>query len=80
MLRHSSTPRPRGWARKSRVELIDDIAPKVRCPVHVVHGTDDRLRTWSIGERLAELTGGRLTLVEQAGHGLAGRDPVLINT
>jgi pimeloyl-ACP methyl ester carboxylesterase/predicted glycosyltransferase len=62
------------------IELIDDIAPKVQCPVHVVHGTDDRLRKWAIGERLAELTGGRLTLIEQAGHGLAGRDPVLINT
>lgn len=62
------------------VELIDDIAPKVQCPVHVVHGTDDRLRAWSIGERLAELTGGRLTLIEHAGHGLTGRDPVRINT
>ena len=30
------------------VELLDDIAPKVRCPVHVVHGTADRLRAWSI--------------------------------
>lgn len=62
------------------VELLDDIAPKVQCPVHVVHGTDDRLRASSIGERLAELTGGQLTLIEHAGHGLTGRDPVRINT
>ena len=44
------------------------------------HGTDDRLRSAKIGERLAELTGGRLTLIEAAGHGLTGRDPVRINT
>jgi pimeloyl-ACP methyl ester carboxylesterase/predicted glycosyltransferase len=61
------------------VELIDDIAAKVQCPVHVVHGTDDRLRPAKIGERLAELTGGELTLIEHAGHGPSGRDPVRIN-
>jgi pimeloyl-ACP methyl ester carboxylesterase/predicted glycosyltransferase len=62
------------------VELIDDIAPRVQCPVHVVHGTGDRLRPAKIGERLAELTGGKLTLIEHAGHGPTGRDPVRINT
>jgi pimeloyl-ACP methyl ester carboxylesterase/predicted glycosyltransferase len=62
------------------VESLDDIAPRVQCPVHVVHGTDDRLRSAEIGERLAELTGGRLTLIEGAGHGLTGRDPIRINT
>ncbi len=62
------------------VESLDDIAPRVRCPVHVVHGTDDRLRSARIGERLAELTGGRLTLIDGAGHGLTGRDPVRMNT
>jgi pimeloyl-ACP methyl ester carboxylesterase/predicted glycosyltransferase len=62
------------------VESLDAIASRVRCPVHVVHGTDDRLRSPKIGERLAELTGGRLTLIEGAGHGLSGRDPVRINT
>ncbi|MDT5093699.1 MAG: hypothetical protein QOH60_3062 [Mycobacterium sp.] len=61
------------------IELLDDIAPKVQCPVHVVHGTEDRLRAFSIGERLAELTGGQLTLLEHAGHGLPARDPVRIN-
>ena len=45
----------------------------------VVHGTDDRIRPHAIGERLAELTGGELLLVEGAGHGLPGRDPVLVN-
>jgi pimeloyl-ACP methyl ester carboxylesterase/predicted glycosyltransferase len=61
-------------------ESLEFVAPQVRCPVHVVHGTDDRIRRHRFGERLAELTNGALTLVEGAGHGLPGRDPVLINT
>ncbi|MDT5077097.1 MAG: hypothetical protein QOJ80_1734 [Mycobacterium sp.] len=61
------------------VELIDEIAPRVQCPVHVVHGTGDRLRSAKIGQRLAELTGGEITLIEHAGHGPSGRDPVRIN-
>ncbi|MGV0718446.1 alpha/beta fold hydrolase [Mycolicibacterium sp. XJ662] len=60
-------------------EPLDDIAKAVRCPVHVVHGTADRVRTWRIGERLAALTGGSLTLVEGAGHGVLARDPVRVN-
>jgi predicted glycosyltransferase/pimeloyl-ACP methyl ester carboxylesterase len=61
------------------IETLDDIAAKVQCPVHVVHGTDDRLRRFRIGERLAELTDGSLTLVEGGGHGLPARAPVQIN-
>jgi pimeloyl-ACP methyl ester carboxylesterase/predicted glycosyltransferase len=59
---------------------FDKIAKSVCCPVHVVHGTDDRVRPYAVGEQLAEFTGGSLTLVEGAGHGLITRDPVRINT
>jgi pimeloyl-ACP methyl ester carboxylesterase/predicted glycosyltransferase len=61
------------------VESLEDIAPKVQCPVHVVHGTADRVRSYAIGERLAELTGGSLTLIDGGGHGVMARDPVRIN-
>ena len=37
--------------------------------------TDDQVRTYAIGERLAELTGGELSLVEGAGHGLPAPRP-----
>jgi predicted glycosyltransferase len=37
------------------------------------------VRTHAISERLAELTGAELLLVDGAGHGLPGRDPVLVN-
>ncbi len=58
---------------------IEDLCVKVTCPVKVVHGTDDHVRGQATGERLAELTGGALVLVEGGGHGLPSRDPVLIN-
>jgi predicted glycosyltransferase len=52
---------------------------QVTCPVMVVHGTDDAVRAHQIGERLADLTGGSLTLVEGGGHGLMSRHPVRTN-
>jgi pimeloyl-ACP methyl ester carboxylesterase len=53
-------------------EPLEPVAARVRCPVHVVHGTADRLRRHSIGEQLAELTGGSLTLVEGGRARVAG--------
>jgi pimeloyl-ACP methyl ester carboxylesterase/predicted glycosyltransferase len=61
-------------------ESIEQLAGRVRCPVHVVHGTDDRIRRWVVGEELARLTRGTLTLFDGAGHGLHARMPVRINT
>ena len=61
-------------------ESMEQLAARVRCPVHVVHGTDDRVRRWKVAEELARLTGGSLTLFEGGGHGLPGRKPVQINT
>jgi pimeloyl-ACP methyl ester carboxylesterase/predicted glycosyltransferase len=61
-------------------EPLEELAEAVRCPVHVVHGTADHVRHHSIGEDLAKLTGGSVTLVDGAGHGLLTRDPVRINT
>ncbi|MET9630674.1 alpha/beta fold hydrolase [Lentzea sp. NPDC006480] len=60
-------------------ESIEDSCRAVRCPVLVIHGTEDRVRPHAIGERLAELTGGSLVLVEGSGHGVHARDPVRIN-
>ncbi len=60
-------------------EPLEPLCRRVRCPVTVVHGTDDHIRTHAVGERLAELTGGSLTLVEGGGHGLQARQPVLVN-
>ncbi len=58
---------------------IEALCSKVRCPVLVVHGSEDRVAPHAVGERLAELTGGSLVTVEGGGHGPQGRDPVLVN-
>ncbi len=60
-------------------EPLEPVCAQVRCPVQVVHGTDDHVRPHLVGERLAELTGATLTLVHGGGHGLPMRDPVRIN-
>lgn len=59
---------------------LEPLCAKVRCPVTVTHGSEDRIRSAAVGARLAELVGGRLVVVEGAGHGLPARDPVLVNT
>src|SRR5690348_17521225 len=51
---------------------------RVRCPVRVLHGSDDRCQPVARGRRLAELTGGDLVVLGGAGHLPHGRDPVKI--
>jgi pimeloyl-ACP methyl ester carboxylesterase/predicted glycosyltransferase len=58
---------------------IEEECAKVRCPVLVVHGDRDAISPLAAGERLAELTGGSLVVVEGGGHGPQGRDPVVVN-
>ncbi|GAA4345095.1 alpha/beta hydrolase [Angustibacter luteus] len=58
---------------------IEPLCAQVTCPVTVVHGTEDQIRPHSIGERLAELTGGSLVLLDGVGHGPPARDPVRTN-
>jgi pimeloyl-ACP methyl ester carboxylesterase/predicted glycosyltransferase len=52
---------------------------QIRCPVTVLHGSDDRVRPHAEGERLAALTGGSMITVEGGGHGIPSREPVLTN-
>ena len=60
-------------------EPLEPLCRDIRCPVLVVHGSDDHIRPHKIGALLAELTGGSLLTIEGGGHGPQGRDPVLIN-
>jgi len=55
------------------------LAPQVRCPVLVIHGTDDLVRSPTSGAALAELTGGTMVDLEGAGHAPHARHPVKIN-
>ncbi|MFL6192465.1 MAG: alpha/beta fold hydrolase, partial [Actinomycetes bacterium] len=62
----------------SRAEA-EAILRRVRCPVLVVHGAEDRVRPHAVGAAVAELTGGRLVTVEGGGHCPQARHPVLVN-
>ena len=56
-----------------------ELARRVRCPVLVIHGTDDRIQPYSDGKALAKTTGGRLETVKGAGHLPHARKPVQVN-
>ena len=60
-------------------DQAEAMARRVTCPVLIIHGTDDRISPAARSERLAELTGGRLVVLEGSGHGLHVRDPVKAN-
>jgi pimeloyl-ACP methyl ester carboxylesterase/predicted glycosyltransferase len=56
-----------------------ELARRVRCPVLVIHGSDDRIRHHPDGAELAAETGGRLVTLEGSGHSPNVRDPVRVN-
>jgi pimeloyl-ACP methyl ester carboxylesterase/predicted glycosyltransferase len=56
-----------------------DLCGRLRCPVLVIHGDEDRVVAHSKGEALAEATGGTLVTLEGSGHGPHIRDPVKVN-
>ena len=51
----------------------------VRCPIVVVHGTEDRIVPFEWGGRVAELTGAPLIQLDGTGHAAQAREPAQIN-
>ncbi len=60
-------------------EEIQGLASRVRCPVLVVHGSDDRQSPAQRAGALAKAVGGSLVILEGSGHAPHARDPVKIN-
>ena len=56
-----------------------ELCERVRCPVLVLHGDDDRIRPHAQGAALAEATRGTLVTLEGSGHLPQARDPVKVN-
>jgi pimeloyl-ACP methyl ester carboxylesterase/predicted glycosyltransferase len=56
-----------------------ELCARVRCPVLVIQGSDDRITGPGRGIGLAEAIGGELVLLEGSGHGPHVRDPVKVN-
>ena len=55
------------------------ICRAVRCPIRLVHGTEDHCQPLHRAHALAELIGAPLTVLEGADHMIPGRHPVLAN-
>jgi pimeloyl-ACP methyl ester carboxylesterase len=58
---------------------VEAICLAVRCPMLLVHGTEDNCQPLARAERLSELTGAPLVVVEGADHMIPGRHPVIAN-
>ena len=51
----------------------------IRCPLLVIHGTDDRVQPFERGKLVADLTGAELVAVEGGGHSPQSRYPARVN-
>jgi pimeloyl-ACP methyl ester carboxylesterase len=58
---------------------VEAICRSVRCPMLLVHGTEDTCQPLARAERLSELTGAQLVVVEGADHMIPARHPVKAN-
>ena len=67
-----------GGPSPSREEL-EAICARVRCPMLVVHGDEDAVRSHASGAALAELLGATLVTLGGGGHAPQARDPVKVN-
>jgi pimeloyl-ACP methyl ester carboxylesterase/predicted glycosyltransferase len=53
---------------------------KIKCPVLMIHGDNDRIQPYARAQLVAELTGAELTTIEGGGHNPLGRIPAKCNT
>ena len=58
---------------------VRELAAQIRCPVLVLHGTDDDVRPHDSGSLLAEILSGTFVSLEGSGHSPQGRIPVKVN-
>jgi pimeloyl-ACP methyl ester carboxylesterase/predicted glycosyltransferase len=58
---------------------LGSLAARVDCPVLVIHGRQDAIRSYESGAAFAELLGGALVTMEGSGHAPQVRDPVRTN-
>jgi pimeloyl-ACP methyl ester carboxylesterase len=61
------------------VVQVEETCRAVRCPMLLVHGSEDTCQPPARAHRLAEITGAPLVIVEGADHMIPGRHPVLAN-
>lgn len=64
-----------GWD----LATVEATCRAVRCPMLLVHGSEDHCQPVARSHRLAELTGAPLVVVDGADHMVPGRHPILAN-
>jgi len=68
-------------ARAEARHLVnEDMYRRIRCPVLAVHGSADMISPVEMSRRVAELTGGELVILPDAGHCAQARYPAKVNT
>ena len=70
---------PADWERVPGEGRAMPFVRRVRCPCLVIHGDDDHISRWAVGERLAHELDARMVTVAGGGHAPQGRWPVLVN-
>ncbi len=67
-----------GISRYTIEQLLAAVA-QLRCPVRVIHGSEDAIRAHAQGDALADAVGGELVTMVASGHAPHLRDPVAVN-
>lgn len=76
----ASEAAPRQLARlREDQEAARAVYRSIRCPLLIVHGSDDAIVPWSRGAAIAEVTGAPLVTIAGGGHHLFAREPVRMN-
>ena len=60
-------------------QTLETWCARISSPTLAIHGDQDRISPLRRSERLAELTGGDLLVLEGSGHAPMARDPVAVN-
>lgn len=61
-------------------DVSETMYRKIKCPVLMIHGDDDRIQPHARGRLVAELTGAEFKTIEGGGHNPLGRIPAKCNT
>jgi pimeloyl-ACP methyl ester carboxylesterase len=70
---------PDDWQRVAGDGRAMPFVRHVRCPALVIHGDDDHISPWAVGERLARELRAPLLTIAGGGHAPQGRWPVVVN-
>lgn len=60
-------------------DVSEEMYRKVRCPMLLIHGDDDKIQPYARGQLVAELTGGELFTIPGGGHNVLARFPAKCN-